>query len=350
MASSDGPELEEVKNREQCPHQVISMTRSITPFRDLQALYQMYRFLKKERPEIVHSHTPKAGLIAMLAAKMAGVPHRIHTIAGLRFMTASGLQRRILVWMEKLTAGAANHVWPNSPSLKDYLLNHRLVNRKKMEVIGKGSSNGINLSRFNRSSLDPGRLKMILEQTGFDPQLKYLLCIGRIVRDKGIEELTKAFTSLATGDANVRLVLVGSFEDDLDPVSPETRNILHTHPQIILTGWSDAVEYYLSFATLLVHPSHREGFPNVLMQAGAMHCPVICSSIEGNIDIIEHQETGLLFPAKSEEELGATIRRALTHPEQMQLYADANENRIRTWFEQVAVHRLILEKYRQLTG
>ena len=125
MVSSDGNELELVKRNEGCRHHIIPMTRKMTPFTDLRCLWLMYRFFKKEKPDIVHSHTPKAGLISMLAARMAGVKIRIHTIAGLRFMTAKGMSRKILVAMEKLTARAAQHVWPNSFSLLEYTGSHR---------------------------------------------------------------------------------------------------------------------------------------------------------------------------------------------------------------------------------
>ncbi len=153
MVSADGEELEDVLQYEGCPHHLVHMTRKITPVTDLRSLWEMYRFFKKEKPDIVHSHTPKAGLLAMLAAKMAGVRIRVHTIAGLRFMTSTGLTRRILTRMEKITAGAATHVWPNSHSLLKYVKENRLARDSKLEVIGKGSSNGIDLTRFSKQAL-----------------------------------------------------------------------------------------------------------------------------------------------------------------------------------------------------
>jgi hypothetical protein len=149
MVSSDGPELADVLRNEQCRHMIIPMTRKMTPFADVRSLWLLYRFFKKEKPDIVHSHTPKGGLLAMLAAKFAGVKIRVHTIAGLRFMTSKGMTRKVLVFMEKLTGRAATHVWPNSFSLLDYIIENKLVTPSKLEVISKGSSNGINLGRFS---------------------------------------------------------------------------------------------------------------------------------------------------------------------------------------------------------
>ena len=217
MISADGNEREDVMAYEGCPHHILPMTRKITPFADLISLWRMYRFFKKEKPAIIHSHTPKAGLIAMLAGKMAGVKIRIHTIAGLRFMTSTGLTRKILVKMEKLTGRWATQVWPNSHSLHTYIKTNRLVATEKMEVIGLGSSNGIKLDRFSLNRLNEEKLKVVKELINYDTQLSYLLCVGRIVKDKGIQELAGVFARLYENNSSLRLVVVGTFEDNLDP-------------------------------------------------------------------------------------------------------------------------------------
>jgi glycosyltransferase involved in cell wall biosynthesis len=348
MVAGEGTDWPEVIKNEECPHQVIPMTRKITPFADMRSLWQLYRFFKKERPDIIHSHTPKAGLLAMLAAKFAGVKIRIHTIAGLRFMTSTGVSRRILVAMEKLTASSATHVWPNSFSLLNYIKENKLARPEKLEVIGSGSSNGIDLERYSLKALDKDRLAQVKESIEYNDRLFYFLSVGRIVNDKGIGELLTAFTEVHKQHDNVRLILVGAFEDDLDPINATAREILLTHPAVIHTGWSDAVEYYMAVAQVLVHPSHREGFPNVLLQAGAMLCPIICSRIEGNIDIVEHQETGLLFEVKNEKELLSRMLYALSDPASMTEYATTLRSKIEAKFNQPVVHRQLLKRYREI--
>lgn len=348
MVAGEGPDWKEVLPREECRHAIVPMSRKITPVADLKALWQLYRLFKKEKPDIVHSHTPKAGLLAMLAAKMAGVKFRIHTIAGLRFMTAKGKTRKLLVAMEKLTARAATHVWPNSFSLRDYIVANKLVDPRKLEVIGLGSSNGINLKRYSPGALNASKLEEIKSALQYDPSLKYLVSVGRIVHDKGMDELVKAFVQLSPDHPDVRLVLVGAFEDELDPVSDEAREILRTHPQIIQVGWSDAVEYYMSLAFALIHPSHREGFPNVLLQAGAMGCPVICSAIEGNVDIVTHGETGLLFPVKDAAALAAQVSVALADPAALRQYAVNLRQKIESHFDQPVIHNLLHKRYMSL--
>lgn len=348
MVSSDGPQREEVIRNEGCRHVVIPMTRMITPFADLRSLWLLYRFLKKEKPDIVHSHTPKAGLLAMLAAKFAGVKIRVHTIAGLRFMTSKGITRKILVFMEKLTAKAATHVWPNSFSLLDYIRNHRLVKSSKLEVISSGSSNGINLDRFSPAALKESKLREVEQQVQYDGQLIYFLSVGRIVHDKGMDELLNAFIKVYAKNNNTRLVLVGAFEDELDPISDEARDILKSHPAIIQAGWSDAVEYFMYLSFALVHPSHREGFPNVLLQAGAMGCPVICSEIEGNVDIVEKEKTGLLFEVRNEKQLQEKLEWSLGHPSVMKQYAYNLRKKIEAHFDQPLVHKQLRQRYLQL--
>ena len=348
MVAGEGKDWDEVLAREDCRHELIPMTRKMTPAADLRSLWMLYRFFKKEKPDIVHSHTPKAGLLAMLAAKFAGVKIRIHTIAGLRFMTSVGTTRKILVAMEKLTASSATHVWPNSFSLANYIKQHKLVQPAKLEVIGRGSSNGINLARYSTASLNAEKLAATRKSIGYDADLLYFLSVGRIVNDKGIDELLKAFTAVYEKNQQTRLLLVGAFEDELDPVSDTARQILQTHPGIIQAGWSDAVEYYMHLSFALIHPSHREGFPNVLLQAGAMHCPIICSRIEGNIDIVDDATTGLLFEVKNGEELGRKMEYALENPELMNQYASALRAKIEQHFDQPAVHRQLLARYQQL--
>ncbi|MEI9912671.1 MAG: glycosyltransferase [Bacteroidota bacterium] len=350
MVSSDGKELELVKRNEGCRHQVIPMTRKMTPFADLRSLWLLYWFFRKEKPDIVHSHTPKAGLLAMLAAKLAGVKIRIHTIAGLRFMTSTGFTRKVLVTMEKLTARFATHVWPNSFSLMNYIKENKLVKPGKLEIIGMGSSNGIDLSRYSLSSLKQDKLQEIKKLINYDEKLIYFLSVGRLVHDKGIDELVHAFIAIHAKNNLVRLILVGAFEDEVDPVSDETKAILKAHPGIIMAGWSDAVEYFMEFSYALVHPSHREGFPNVLLQAGAMLCPVICSGIGGNVDIVEQGRTGLIFEVKNQARLQERLEQALTDPLMLQQYARALRSVIEQQYDQPIVHLYLRNKYRDILG
>lgn len=348
MVSADGVELEDVKNYEQCRHELVHMTRAITPWQDVKSLWKLYKLFRRERPDIIHSHTPKAGLLAMIAGAMAGVKIRVHTVAGLRFMTATGFSRRVMVAMERLTGRMATHVWPNSRSLYNYIVENRLAKPSKLSIVGKGSSNGIDLNRFSRSVLKTDQLEATKKLIQYDPSLIYIVAIGRVVKDKGISELSKAFVRSYQTEPRLRLVLVGGFEEHLDPLDADTFQLIQTHPGIILAGWHDNVEYFLALSNLFVHASYREGFPNVVLQAGAMECPVLVSRIPGCIDIVDHEENGLIFAVQDAEDLYQKLQQALNDPQAMRQRAALLRKKIEDNFERGHMQALLKEKYDQL--
>lgn len=345
LVSADGPELKEVLVNEGCPHSIVPLTRQITPFKDLACLWQMIRLFKKHKPDIVHTHTPKAGLIGMLAAKLARVPIRIHTVAGMPLMVEKGAKYQLLKFIEKLTYWAANHVWPNSNSLYQFIVQHRLAPVKKLHVIGKGSSNGINLDRFNAAAIDPAILEQAKQQIQWQADCQYILCVGRLVKDKGITELVNIFTQLQAERPQLRLVLVGQYEPELDPLPGETLALINSNPAIISVGWSNEVPAFMQLAHLFVFPSHREGFPNVLLQAAAMQLPIVCSAIAGNVDIVVDGQTGLLFAPGSEQALLAQTGFALQNPEKMREMAQKLYTEVQQFYRQQNVWATIHAEY-----
>lgn len=348
MMSAEGPEIDDVVLNEGCPHEVVPLTRQITPFADLKALWILYRKLRHHRPDIVHTHTPKAGLIGMMAAWLARVPIRLHTVAGLPLETAVGAKRRLLMLIERLTYACATEVWPNSKSLYDFIRDHSLAKKDKLHVIGKGSSNGIDVSEFDIDSLDPGVLQEVKASIHYDSELTYLLFVGRVVRDKGIEELVQAFVAVAEDRPALRLVLVGPFEAALDPLSAETIGLIESRDDIITTGFSPYVEYYMSLADLFVFPSHREGFPNVPMQAGLMGLPVIASRITGNVDIIDHGINGLLCEKGDHYALQVSLKRLLDDSALALYYSRHLYQKVKSTFDRTYVQGEILTQYKRL--
>ena len=321
MISSNGIELPDVIKNENCRHIIVPMTRKITPFADLKCLFELIRIFKKEQPDIVHTHTPKAGLLGMLAAKYCGIKVRIHTVAGLPMMVEKGLRYQLLKYTEKITYGAANHVWPNSFSLLQFISDHHLAPPQKLKVIAKGSTNGINVKRFNTEALDHKIIEEVKQTIGFSPQNKYLLCIGRLVADKGIVQLVHVFGQLQKKQTNLQLLLVGDYENTLDPLPAATVSEIENNSAIRHIKWTNLVEYYLHLADYFVFPSRREGFPNVLLQAGAMGIPIICSRIAGNVDIISDNDTGLIFDDGNEQQMQHLIDYALANPEAVKTMA-----------------------------
>lgn len=348
MISADGPELNDVIKNEGCRHTIVPMTRKITPLQDLKCLFQLIKIFKKERPDIVHTHTPKAGLLGMLAAKLTGVKVRIHTVAGMPLMVEKGFKLKLLTFIEKLTYWGANYVWPNSGSLYTYITEHKLTPEKKLHIIAKGSTNGINLSRFNKAQLSEESIAEIKEHIHYSPENIYLLCIGRLVADKGIVELVHVFTRLQKKYPPLRLVLAGDFESALDPLPADVLQQIENNPAIVHIKWTQQVEYFMQVASYFVFPSHREGFPNVLLQAAAMELPIICSRIAGNVDIVTHEQTGLIFNRANEQQIEEQVEYAINHPQEMKVMAQKLCNNVQTDYRRENIWQNMLATYNSL--
>ncbi len=348
MISAAGKELAEVIANEQCTHIIVPMTRKITPFQDIKCLIRLIRIFKKEKPDIVHTHTPKAGLLGMLAAKICGVKVRIHTVAGMPLMVEKGLKFQLLQFIEKLTYRAAMQVWPNSNSLYNYIVAHKFTHAGKLKIIGKGSTNGIDCNRFNIDSLDENKLLEIKSSISYSPESIYLLCIGRLVKDKGIVELVNVFLSLHKKYPVLKLLLVGDYEPELDPLPMRIMQEVDSNKNIIHIKWTQQVEYFMHIANYFVFPSHREGFPNVLLQAGTMQLPVICSRITGNVDIVTDKQTGLIFEMGNELQMEQQIEYAFSNAAAMRAMAETLSQIIIKYYQRENIWQNMLHEYKSL--
>ena len=309
--SSPGQMLNEVGAQEGVKTAAVEMTRAITPVKDLKALWQLYRVLKREKPAIVHTHTPKAGLLGMLAAKMAGVPIRLHTVAGLPLMETTGNKRKVLEGVEKLTYNCATQVYPNSQNLAQFILQNKFCSSSKIKVLGNGSSNGIDTEFFQSSPAIEEAANGLKKQHQITDENFVFLFIGRLVKDKGIEELVQAFIELKRKKRGIKLLLVGPYEPELDPLSAEVEKTINEDKDIICAGFQQDVRPFLQISQALVFPSYREGFPNVPMQAGCFHLPSIVTNINGCNEILKHGENGLIIPVKNKAALGAAMEQLL---------------------------------------
>lgn len=305
--SSSGKECENFTSQRGIPFHTIEMTRTISPIKDLKALYKLYLLIKKERPDIVHTHTPKAGLLGMIASYLAGTKHRVHTVAGLPLMTCSGWRKRLLTLTERLTYHFSTQTLANSFSIADYLLKENFLKIDKLKVVGNGSSNGYDTNRFTIENLDKNIKQKIKNEINYSEANFYYLFVGRLVNDKGINELYTAFNLLYQENNKVKLIILGEFEKERDVINESRINEIINHPGIIFLGWRSEVEYFLDIAHVLVHPSHREGFPNILLQAAAMNTPIVCSRIHGNIDIV-NEKTATLHNVNSVPSLYEALR------------------------------------------
>lgn len=411
--SSDGKKLKEVAEKLGVKHHAVEMTREITPFKDLKSIYYMYRFFRKSKPDIVHSHTPKAGLVGMIAAFLARVPIRLHTVAGLPLLEATGAKRKLLSHVEAFTYAFCTRVYPNSAELKKIIIKERFCKESKLMVIGNGSSNGIDLSHFDPADISDASQQALREKLKIASGDFVFIFVGRMVKDKGVDELISAFKSLTavsphlitrapthdpdekkilypsqiqdpalilqkrelpgryhrggslTGlsirhrlgkvmyrepagisvqdpptelntfdpdrglsgsgakvsfreDKNlplrVKLLLVGPLEQHHNPILNMTLSEIHRNPHIITTGFVQDVRPYLAISSCLILPSYREGFPNAVLQAGAMGLPSIVTDINGCNEIIEHNNNGLIIPVKDDRALFKAMESLLHDP------------------------------------
>lgn len=297
VASPDKEVHHKIAEREGIRTVELEIKRKISLLNDLRSIIRLYILFRKEKPYIVHSLTPKAGLLSMLAAKAAKVPVRIHTFTGLIFPWRKGFMRELLKAMDRLICWAATTVIPEGEGVRTDLINNSITN-KTSQVLANGNINGIDLEHY----------KPILRSK--NNTVTRFIFIGRIVHDKGIEELKEAFERLN----NAELVLVGPFEEDLDPLSDETYRWIKQGTRVISVGFKDDIRPYLADADVFVFPSHREGFPNTPIQAGAMGLPTIASDICGCNEVIIDGVTGFLVEPRNVEQLYQAMKSLSENP------------------------------------
>ncbi|WP_269686376.1 glycosyltransferase family 4 protein [Flavobacterium lacustre] len=326
----------------------IEMSRKITPIRDLIAVVQLFLFLKKERPLIVHSHTPKAGILAMVASKCARVPIRLHTVAGLPLMEQIGFKRNILEKVEKLTYSCATMVYPNSKGLYDFIVANKFTEQRKLKMIGNGSSNGIDTIHFSPGQVTQLQKEALKIKLGIKANDFVFVFVGRLVGDKGINEVVVAFKKITQLNLNVKLLLVGMQEKDLDPLHNTTEQEIYTNKNIIFVGYRDDIRPYLAISNALVFASYREGFPNVVLQAGAMGLPSIVTDINGCNEIIIDGKNGIIIPVKNSLALEKALFKMVIDTDFFIFLQSNARQMITSRYEQKNVWEAILEEYNRV--
>lgn len=346
--SSKGEDLIEVATREGIQTISVDMERGIAPLNDLVSLIKLIKVFRQEKPLIVHSITPKAGLLTMLAGKISGVPIRMHTFTGLIFPTRSGLMKKLLIKMDQLLCWAATNIYPEGQGVKQDLINYNITS-KVLKVLANGNVNGIDLKCFDKEHLDDSLLINLKENLGIRSIDFVYVFVGRLVGDKGINELVEAFVALEDdGVENIKLLLVGPYESELDPLKGLTLKMITDNKNIINVGFQKDVKPYFAVSDALVFPSYREGFPNVVMQAGAMELPSIVSDINGCNEIIEDGVNGTIIPVKNIEAIRRAMLNILKDREYYQQLKVNSRRMIKERYEQQVVWNALLDEYNAL--
>ena len=344
IVSSLSDKLVNVAEREGVDWQAVEMRRTISPFHDLFSIWHMFRLLQKNQPEIIQSYTPKAGLVAMIASRLARVPWRVHGIVGMPLMEAQGIRRLMMKLAEQFTYVNATGLTSNSFGLRDFIQTN--LTKRPVNVIGNGSINGVNVNHFNRVNVNSD----VRTSLSISEQNTVFVFVGRLVPDKGIVELVEAFVELADSHFDVDLLLVGETEEELASLPSSIREKMAVSDRIHELGWHLDVRPYLAAANVFVLPSYREGLPNSVIEAGAMSLPSIVTDINGCNEVITDGVNGFLVPIKNSPLLLLIMNAIMKGGIDLGTMGDAARRQVVDFYSQDFLWQEILGFYQDLGG
>jgi glycosyltransferase involved in cell wall biosynthesis len=346
--TSPGDELSQFGAREGIPVHAVEMPRRISPLHDLGAVRRLAGVMRRLRPHVVHAHTPKGGLLGMLAARAAGVPVRIYHIRGLPFMTATGARRTLLRSTERVACALAQRVLCVSHSLRQVAVDEGVCPPGKVGVLLAGSGNGVDATgAFDPARRDPGERARARAAHGIPDDAVVIGFVGRVVRDKGVVELAAAWSALRARYPELHLLMVGPFEEQ-DPLPAGVEASLRADPRVHLCGMQPSAAPWYPAMDVVALPTYREGFPNVLLEAAAMGLPVVATRIPGCVDAVREGETGFLVPPLDAAALQAGLDRYLADAELRARHGRQARARVLAEFDQRRLWAALRDEYLRL--
>jgi len=328
----------------------VSISRNINIISDVKSLLSLYITFRASKLHIIHSTTPKAGLLSSIAGFLARVPVRIHTFTGQTWAEERGWRRTFFKLLDKLTIKLNHHCYADSESQKQFLVKEGVCCESELSVMGQGSLAGVDLMRFNPkrfSCSDKNELRSALD---INEGSKVIVFVGRITRDKGVLELLTAFEALVAKDLNVTLLLVGPLDDELVFNDMCLTSYVSSHERIKSTGFTESPEEYLSIADVFCLPSYREGFGTVIIESAAMGLPAVASNIYGLTDAVSDGESGILVEPKSATSLVGALSLLLTDDNLRLTMGKAARERAISYFGSDMVNSLVINEYVRLLG
>jgi glycosyltransferase involved in cell wall biosynthesis len=330
------------------PYCAIQMARAPDPVKDLSALASMIRLFSKERFDIVHSVTPKAGLLTALAGFLTRIPIRVHTYTGQVWFEKKGFARKLFKSFDWLIGKLNPYCYTDSSSQSEFLIKEKVITPSKIAFLGSGSIGGVDLRRFDPQAFGPAGRISIRKELGIADDALVILFVGRLTRDKGIGELASAFSMIQKRRQDVELLLVGPSEPERDPLADHTIKELSRNPNIHSIGFSDTPEKYMAAADIFCLPSYREGFGSVVVEAAAMGLPAVATRVVGLVDAVVEEKTGLLVPSKDSVSLSKALMKLLSDPEMRLRMGNAGRIRAIREFDASLINQLVYEEYRNI--
>ncbi|MDR3442161.1 MAG: glycosyltransferase family 4 protein [Legionella sp.] len=345
VVASEDEKSDAINQLHYCKFKPIYIAREISLIADVITLFQLVKLFKTEQFDIVHSSTPKAGLLCALAAKLSKIPVRLHTFTGQPWVTMEGIKKSIVKFCDKIINSLNTHNYVDSFSQREFLIENKVVTPEKITVLGSGSFGGVNLEKFNAKKFSDADRKQTKETLGINHDALILLFVGRVTRDKGIFELIEAFSLLETN--NSRLLIVGPFELGLEQ---EIRNLAKhlCGDRIIFTGFCAEPERMMAVSDILCLPSYREGFGTVVIEAAAMSIPTIGTRIYGLTDAIVDGATGWLIQPKNVLQLKEAMQQLITDAPLRQSMGQNAYTRAVNEFDSKKCGALLVNEYKRL--
>jgi glycosyltransferase involved in cell wall biosynthesis len=343
--SADGPDVAVIEAHG-IPHFAVPMTRRFTPLADLRALWALTRLMRRERFDIVHTHTPKAGLLGQLAARLSGVPVVVNTLHGFYFHDDTDpLPRRFYIWMERLAARCSDSILSQNEEDIGTAIAERIAPPELLKWLG----NGIDVTRFDRRRLSDESLQALREEIGLEADSRVVGFVGRLVEEKGILDLLEAAKSVAATVPEARFLIVGPYDEEKpDALRSDVAERYGIADRCRFLGMRDDMPELYALMDVLVLPSYREGFPRAPMEASAMGVPAVVTDIRGCRETVEPGVNGLLVPVGDVDALARALIELLTDEPRRRRMGEAGRAIAEERFDEQKVFERVLEEYERL--
>jgi len=342
LVTSAGEELDEFIADDSIQVIPVEIPRKIQPLADLKALYILYQLFASKNFTIVHSTTPKAGLLCAIVAKLTGIPIRLHTFTGQVWATKTGLMKSLLQFLDKIIVTLNTHCYTDSPSQRQYLIDSKIASKDNLSTYSHGSLAGVDLKRFSPQRFDETHKRKIRQSLNIKDNVFVLTFIGRLIKDKGIYELLASFERIQSKFPNVHLIILGPMEEK---DSFKLLNTINNLPTVHWLGNVSEPEQYLSITDVLCLPSYREGFGTVVIEAAAMSVPTVGSNISGLVDAIEDGVTGLLVPKQNEKKFAFALEKLIVDPNYLQKMKVSTKEYCELHFDSKKVNACVEKEY-----